>query len=342
MVVTVLLLLAGSVGADDRSDPTSDPMSSWGSSPSRPLPSLDNATAWTDQCFFHQWRIQQHVESGECRLLDAEGKLHASGTYGQCRAKLDSIRQEEDLLPMSGRAVVLLHGLAAPCWSMHLLARHLEKNGGYTTFAMDYASTRSTIDAQAQALARVLESLEGIEEINLVGHSMGNIVIRRYLAGNGAPEIGWSADPRIHRIVMIAPPNHGSIAATRLSDNKLFQLVLGESGRQLGVNWKDLETRLAIPPREFGIIAGGYGNKLGLNPFQPGDDDGRITVETTRLAGASDFLVVPAVHEFIANDPRVFAYTLRFLSDGCFVSPEERQPIARAEMADRSQPVTRR
>ena len=170
-------------------------------------------------------------------------------------------------------------------------------------------------------------SLEGIEEIHLVGHSLGNIVIRRYLAGDDSPSGGWRPDPRIARIVMIAPPNHGSITASRLADNYLFQKVFGEAGQQLGANWRDLEGRLATPATEFGIIAGGYGNRFGLNPFLPGDDDGRITVEGTRLAGASDFLVVPAVHELVANDPRVFDYTLRFLTAGYFVSPERKHGI---------------
>ena len=308
---------------------------------SLPNPSLDGVLSWTDQYFFREWRIQQHVESGECRLLDEDDKTQATGSFAECVTKLESIKREQQLEPMRGKAVVLLHGLAAPRWSMSLLARHLHKHGDYATFVVDYASTRSTIDSQARSLANVIRSLEGIEEINLVGHSMGNIVIRRYLAGDGSPSQGWNPDPRIARIVMIAPPNHGSITATRLSDYALFKTLLGESGRQLGTNWEDLERRLATPNGEFGIIAGGYGNKLGLNPFLPGDDDGRIRVETTRLAGAADFLVVPAVHEFIANDPRIFDYTLRFLQAGYFVSLDQRQSIPRGVLADRDRATQR-
>lgn len=303
----------------------------------RSLPSqwLDSALSWTDQFFFHQWRIQQHVVSKQCRLLDDDGETNATGTFEECLAKLETIKRERNIPPMHGKGVVLLHGLGAPCWSMQLLARHLHKEGGYEVFAVDYASTRSSIDDQARSLASVIKSLAGIEEINLVGHSMGNIVIRRYLAGDQTPSQGWCADPRIARIVMIAPPNHGSSTAARLSDNSLFKSVFGESGRQLGVNWEDLESRLATPDVEFGIIAGGCGNGLGLDPFLPGDDDGRITVETTRLAGATDFVVVPALHELIANDPRVFGYTLRFLTAGCFVSPEQKQGLPRAPSDER-------
>ena len=138
---------------------------------------------------------------------------------------------------------------------------------------------------------------------------------------------------------MIAPPNHGSIAATRLSDSTAFQVVFGESGRQLGDRWKELEKRLATPRVEFGIIAGGIGNNIGLNPLLPGDDDGRITVETTRLAGAADFRVVSSLHELIAHDPRVLDFTLRFLEEGHFVSPEEATPLE--SLAERPHAVTR-
>jgi pimeloyl-ACP methyl ester carboxylesterase len=333
-----MVLVAGWAWADEgvaQSPAQKKSSAGGGMSLLNPKAVLDSAISWSDVWFFHQWKIQQHVDTKECRLLDEDGKSHAAGTFEECRAKFASIKREQNLPPMQGKAVVLLHGLAAPAWSMQLLARHLRKHGGYETFVVEYSSLRSTIDDQARSMAQVMQSLEGIEEINLVGHSMGNIVIRRYLAGDNTPGAGWRPDPRVARIVMIAPPNHGSTAATRLSDNVVFKTVFGESGRQLGVNWADLESRLATPTTEFGIIAGGWGNKLGLNPFQAGDDDGRISVETTRLAGAADFLVVPAVHEFIAHDPRVLNYTLTFLTSGYFISPVAKHGIPREPIAER-------
>ncbi len=304
-------------------------------------PSLESAIAWTDQLYFHQWRIQRHVDTQEHRLLNEDGDTCQTGDFRACLERLEQIKREQHLPPMQGKAVLLLHGLAAPRWSMQLLARHLREECGYCTFVFEYASTRSTVDSQARGLANVVKSLEGITEINFVGHSMGNIVIRRYLAGDNTPAEGWRPDPRIGRIVMIAPPNHGSITANRLSDNALFQQLLGKSAQQLGSEWRDLEQRLAIPSVEFGIIAGGFGNRLGLSLLVPGDDDGRITVETTRLAGATDFTVVPAVHEFIANDPRVFALTRQFLISGYFNSLAKRQSIPRVPQADKPGHQTR-
>jgi pimeloyl-ACP methyl ester carboxylesterase len=293
-------------------------------------PTLGGTQFWSDRHFFHDWRIQEHCTSGACRLLDGDSWEHASGSFDYCLQRLHEIAREENLPPMSGKAVVILHGLAAPRWSMHLLGTHLHDECGYSVFNVEYASTRRTIDDHALTLKQVINSLQGIDRIDLIGHSMGNIVIRRYLAGqragpNGQP--GWQPDDRIGRIVMIAPPNHGSLTARRLSDFRLFEFIFGNAGQQLGDDWPTLERRLATPQVEFGIIAGGMNNSTGFSFRLPGDDDGRITVETTRLDGAADFITVPMLHELIANDVRAIRYTRQFLESGYFVSPEDRQPI---------------
>ncbi|MCU0959685.1 MAG: alpha/beta hydrolase [Pirellulaceae bacterium] len=260
-------------------------------------------------------------------MLDDRNDVRAQGSYDECLAALSDVKRTQNLQPIRGKAVLLLHGLAAPRWSMNLLAQHLEKHGGYHALVVEYASLRSSVDDQARGLAAVIRNLDQVDEINLVGHSLGNIVIRRYLAGDDAAGSGWRPDPRVARIVMIAPPNHGSITAMRLADFRVFRKLFGSSGQQLGKAWDDLEARLATPRTEFGIIAGGFGNSWGLSLSVPGDDDGRIGVATTLLEGATDFIIVPAVHEFIANDPRVFALTRQFLDSGYFVSPERKQSI---------------
>ena len=319
------------IGGSPKATPQTPPRPA---APSRAPEWLENVVAWTDLLHFHGWRIQRHVDSNQCRLLDENDDSQATGTFDACRDSLERIKREKRLAPMSGKAVVLLHGLAAPRWSMKPMAAHFRKHGGFQTFVIEYASLRSTIDDAAFGLANVINGLEGVEEIHLVGHSMGNIVIRRYLAGDDSPANRWRVDRRIGRVVMISPPNHGSITATQLSDTSVFKTVFGAAGVQLGKEWKDLEPRLATPG-EFGIIAGGYGTRFGLNPLVPGDDDGRISVEEARLAGASDFLVVRAVHELIIFDSRVYEYSTRFLKSGYFVSLKDRKPIPTAMVADR-------
>jgi hypothetical protein len=91
--------------------------------------------------------------------------------------------------------------------------------------------------------------------------------------------------------------------------------------------WDELEPRLGTPPFEFGILAGGKKDGRGYNPLLPGDDDGVVTVDSTRLAGARDFRIVPALHSFFMNDPKIHELTRRFLAHGHFESEESRQPI---------------
>jgi pimeloyl-ACP methyl ester carboxylesterase len=294
---------------------------------------FDSAIAWTDQVHFHEWRIQRHVHSKRCRLLDGDDKTQATGTLDECQARLNQIKREKKLAPMKGKAVVLLHGLAGPRWSMKPLANYLKKNGEYETFVVEYSSLRSSIDDQARGLANIIRNLDGIEEVNLVGHSMGNIVIRRYLAGDTSADGGWKPDARVGRVVMIAPPNHGALTAVQLADVDTFKTIFGISGQQLGKTWTELAPRLATP-RDSGIISGGYGTELGLNPLVPGDDDGRISVETTRLAGASDFLVIGALHELIGFDPRTLRSTLTYLKSGYFVAADQKQGIPAARVAE--------
>jgi len=312
---------------------------------------------WADELFFHDWRVQRNVLTGHCRLLDGGDVRHAWGTFDQCRAKLDEIRREQELPPMRGKVVIVLHGLFRSHDSMAPLCRYLEEQGGYTALNVGYPTTRRDVAAHARVLGRIVENLEGVEEINFVGHSLGNIVLRFYLSDRAAARLGTVErgrdneegvvrreegragragegeaprrlpDARIRRFVMLAPPNQGSQVAGFFGDNGLFRLVAGESAEQLGKEWKELAERLGTPPCEFGILAGGRGDGKGLNPLLPGDDDGTVTVKSTRLAGARDFAVLPVRHSKIVKDPKAMEYTLRFLEHGYFVSEEKREPI---------------
>jgi pimeloyl-ACP methyl ester carboxylesterase len=296
-----------------------------------PLPTLGGKQFWTDCLFFHQWRIQRNARSGEFRLLDADDFQHASGGYVECRAKLEEIKRTQHLAPMKGKVVIVLHGLFRSRSSMSKLCKYLEAKGGYTVLNMSYASTQRDVAAHARALDQIVSQLGGVEEINFVGHSLGNIVVRRYLHDQAHRADGRPPEKRIRRFVMLAPPNHGSVVAAALADSPVVSAVTGEAGRELGHQWAKLEAHLGTPPCQFGIIAGGLGNEHGLNPFIPGDDDGTVSVVSTRLGGAADFVLVPALHSFIMNDSKAIEYTLRFLQKGYFIAPDKRHEIRKEE-----------
>jgi hypothetical protein len=291
-----------------------------------PMPTLGGNQFWADELFFHDWRIQRNAGSGQYRLLDGSNFRHASGSFARCVAALEEIKKERGLPPMRGKAVVLLHGLGDSRGMMSGLGRHLEEKGGYRVFNVSYPSTRQGVAEHAKGLASVIDHLDGIEEINFVGFSLGNIVLRRYFADDMKRNAG-KVDPRFRRMVMIGPPNHGSELAANLGENKLFELLCGQAGQQLGQLWAWQSGSLATPPIPFGIVAGGCGDDRGFNPLLPGDDDGVVTVASTRLAGASDSILVPSLHAILPRESRVHQYILRFLQDGCFVAPDKRQPV---------------
>jgi pimeloyl-ACP methyl ester carboxylesterase len=295
-----------------------------------PIPTLGGKQFWADELFFHQWRIQRSAITGECRLLDKHNLRHASGTWLQCRAALQEIKRTRRLPPMQGEGVIVLHGLFRTRSSMAELCEALEAEGGYTVFNVSYPTTRRSVAAHAAALGKIIRSLHGIERIHFVGHSLGNIVIRRYLADEFSEQSDREPDQRLGRFVMLGPPNRGSLMALSLGENELFATLAGRPGQQLGLQWGRLADELATPPIPFGVIAGGLGDGQGYNPLLPGDDDGIVTVATTRLAGARDFARLPALHTTMMEYDRVIEYTLRFLEKGHFVGPDRRRPIPEA------------
>jgi pimeloyl-ACP methyl ester carboxylesterase len=296
-----------------------------------PSATLGGTQFWTDELVFRDWRIQQNCLTGHYRLLDGDDFRRAWGTFDQCRTKLDELKRELRLAPMSGRAIVTVHGLGRSRDAMNLIGEHLAAHSDALWINVGYASSRRSLDEHAQSLARVLANLEGVEKIDLVCHSLGNLVVRRYLGEATLPEPRWQPDARIRRMVMIGPPNNGAQLARLFKDNTLYGLVTGPSGKQLAVSWEEAQKRLATPTFEFGIIAGGLGNGRGTNPVVDGDDDLIVAVEETRLPGAADFVIVPRLHGNLLRDERVCQCVQKFLDEGHFVSDEKRTPIPRGE-----------
>lgn len=286
---------------------------------------------WSDELLYQDWRIQRNVYTGHCRLLDGDDYRHAWGDFAWCRDKLEEIKRERGLPPMSGKAVIVLHGLAGTRKGMADICAFLRKQGGYTVLNMGYCSTRAPISEHAVSLGNVLARLEGVEEVNLVAHSMGNLVIRHYLADHMRSESDRRPDPRIRRIVMLAPPNQGSGVAAEWGDWKLVEWTLGPCSRELGLAWEDLSDKLAVPQCEFGIIAGGCQDDDGWCPRLPGDDDSIVSVAETRLPGAADFRVVPSLHAWVGEDEETQEYVLTFLRKGYFETEAKRKPVPRAE-----------
>lgn len=278
--------------------------------PNLKIPTLGGKQFWTDHNWRNGWRIQHNAITDHWRVIDAANVRHGWGSRAACQQILDEQVPTPETRP---RIVMLLHGLGRSSDSMDSLAKHLNQKMDCTTIAFEYASTRASVASHASALREVIDGLPKGTELDFIGHSLGNIVVR-YAIGDLQRAQDTDTLSRIRHVVMLGPPNQGSAIARHLSNVGLFEWITGQSGQQLGAKWDEFASHLATPPCPFGIIAGNLPDSLIQNPLVDGPSDFVVSVEETKLAGSTDFLEVPRLHSFLMDDPNVQLAVERFLT----------------------------
>lgn len=276
------------------------------------------AIEWSDERVRHEWRIQCRPGSDSARVLDPADRVIHAGTVASCRDHFESLEATGQIPPVDGPTVILLHGLGEGRGSMRPLANYLREHHDATVLTFGYASPRAGVDDHARALGSVIAGLDGADRISLVAHSLGNIVVRRWMADAPAADLD-----RIERMVMLGAPNQGSDLARRVSQVWLLSKLSTGAAREMVMNWPQLSRNLVVPPCPFGIIAGGTGDAEGYSPMLEGDDDAVVRVEETRLEGADDFVLLPVRHAFMMGDRAVQEATASFLKGGRFKATAE-------------------
>jgi pimeloyl-ACP methyl ester carboxylesterase len=212
--------------------------------------------------------------------------------------------------PRGPEDVVLLHGLGRSERVMRPLARALD-DAGYRVHNLDYPSTSATPERLIEVLHdEISRCCAWSGRVNFVTHSLGGVMVRAYLAAHPMPQLG--------RVVMLAPPNHGSEYVDIAGEWTIFHALLGPTATQLGTAPSSLPNRLPRADFDVGVIAGNGGiNPLG-RALIPGANDGTVSVASTQLAGMRDFIEVPASHTFIMRNSEVARQTIAYLRAGHF------------------------
>jgi len=208
--------------------------------------------------------------------------------------------------------VILIHGLARSPKSMQPMERGLQA-AGYQTLNLHYPSRSKTVRALADehlGLAIAACRKKGPGSIHFVTHSLGGILVRDYLARHDVPELG--------RVVMLAPPNKGSEVVDRIGHWRSFKAVNGPAGRELSTDEAGVPKTLGPVTYAVGIIAGDRSINWINSRMIPGPDDGKVSVENTKLEGMTDHVVVHRTHPMIMKRSEVIELTLRFLEAGSF------------------------
>jgi triacylglycerol lipase len=208
--------------------------------------------------------------------------------------------------------VILLHGMGRSDDSMKVIEQALMDND-YQVVNVDYPSTDYPIEQLAtQYIPPVIKLCEamGSGKIHFVTHSLGGILVRYLLQDHHIKNLG--------RIVMLSPPNQGSEVADQLTGWKPYYWIMGPPGQQLGTGKEGIPKSLKPIPGEIGIITGNVSYDPWFSGIIPGEDDGKVAVESAKLAEMKDFLVVDSSHAFIMKSDKVIEQILYFLKKGHF------------------------
>jgi len=215
--------------------------------------------------------------------------------------------------------VILLHGLTRSSRSMKRIEESLS-DYGYRVINVDYPSTEHPIEYLADnVLSDVIVrcNTSSGSKINFVTHSLGGIIVRYYLKHHNLTNLG--------RVVMLSPPNKGSELVDNLKDSYFFKKQHGPAGQQLGTDEKSVPHNLGPVSFDLGVITGNISFNLISSAILPGPDDGVVSVESAKVEGMSDFIVMPDSHTFIMKNKNVIKQIIHFLENGEFDHSESKR-----------------
>lgn len=208
--------------------------------------------------------------------------------------------------------VVLLHGLFRTSGSMDQLAGELSKEG-FIVVNQSYPSRSATIEELSElAIGEALKNpkLEGCPKIHFVTHSLGGILVRYYFKDKQPEQLG--------RVVMLGPPNGGSEVTDKIGHWKLYQKINGSAGNELGTDPNSTVNQLGKVNFECGIIAGDRSINGINSQMIKGKDDGKVSVENTKVEGMKEHITIHATHPYLMKNKHAIAHTIRFLKQGTF------------------------
>jgi pimeloyl-ACP methyl ester carboxylesterase len=203
--------------------------------------------------------------------------------------------------------VVYVHGLWLPGEEALLLKHRLAQEFSLSLHWFRYFGASQSMRDITSRLGDFVRELAA-PEVHLVGHSLGGLVIYRFLERFPQQPPG--------RVVFLGVPCVASRAAERAAAFAPAAHLMGPSVAEELLTARE---RRWTQPRGLGIVAGNQPLGLGQLFAQfDEDNDGTIAVSETRLPGATDHIVLPVSHLGMLLSERVAHETGLFLTQGRF------------------------
>jgi hypothetical protein len=98
--------------------------------------------------------------------------------------------------------------------------------------------------------------------------------------------------------------------AKSLKDVGLFRRLTGDAGQKLSS--EEFYRTLPVPKVEFGVVAGDAGQSITFK--EP--NDGIVSVESTKLTGMRDWIILHHTHTFLMNCEDTAECCVRFIRNG--------------------------
>lgn len=212
----------------------------------------------------------------------------------------------------SNEHVIILHGLWRTSFAMNKAESFFQEQG-YQVHNLTYPSTDDTIESLvdqylAPEFAKI--SQQQANTVHFVTHSMGGILVRQFLQDQHPQNLG--------KVVMIAPPNKGSELNDVFPDAKWLHSKPGPAAMQISALPNSWVNQLGPVDFELGVIAGKSNRNWLTDWIIPSDDDGAVSVASTKVEGMTDFLVVPQSHVKIRRSDTVLKQAAHYLKYGVF------------------------
>lgn len=208
------------------------------------------------------------------------------------------------------KAVVLLHGFMNNSLVMTYLGSKISAEG-YKVYHFNYRTrhySEKTLEDLDNLISKVSEN-----EIYLVGHSMGGLVIRNYVHQKKFKD----KMSKIKGVVTVATPHNQSLTAHKI--NKTLKGFLGTAG-DAGLT-KDIgKWTSAIP---IGCIAGLYKAKWNANLFlifhkMKKPNDGTVFLEEAIVENCHDSVIIEGSHTGLLFQKNVAKQIINYLENAKF------------------------